>query len=212
MFMALQPIKSLTEDQVIGYEALARWEAGPAFNPMDIWRMALHFGQLDTLEDMVRDSVLRLQPEVNETLFINLHPMALNPERWLPLLEKNVVLEVTEPEEIDFQGVTALKEAGFHIALDDLGTGHATFKALVRIQPEFIKIDKSLIINCHRDKHKWSLLKALVEHGQRIGSQVIAEGIETVEDLQAVKQSQCQYGQGYLLGYPEKRAPAGRRE
>lgn len=212
MFMALQPIKSLTEDKVIGYEALARWEAGATFNPMDVWRMALHFGQLDTLEDMVRDRVLRLQPEVKGKLFINLHPMALNPKRWLPLRNKNVVLEVTEPEEIDFQGVSALKKAGFHIALDDLGTGHATFKALVQIQPEFIKIDKSLIINCHRDKHKWSLLKALVEHGKRIGSQVIAEGIETTEDLEAVRKSQCQYGQGYLLGYPEKRLPREMRE
>lgn len=208
MFMALQPIKSLTEDLVIGYEALARWEAGAPFNPMDVWRMALHFGQLDALEDMVRDRVLQIQPQIKGTLFVNVHPMALNPKRWLPLLHKNVVLEVTEPEEIDFQGVTALKKAGFRIALDDLGTGHATFKALVRIQPEFIKIDQSLILNCHKDKHKWSLLKALVEHGQRMGSQVVAEGIETVEDLEAVKKAKCLYGQGYLLGRPEKQRPA----
>lgn len=204
MFMALQPIKSLTEDLVIGYEALARWETGATFNPMDVWRMALHFGQLNALEDMVRDRVLQIQPKIKGTLFINVHPMALDPKRWLPLLHKNVVLEVTEPEEIDFQGVTALKKAGFKIALDDLGTGHATIKALVRIQPEFIKIDQSLILNCHKDKHKWSLLKALVEHGQRMGSQVVAEGIETVEDLEAVKKAKCMYGQGYLLGHPEK--------
>ncbi|AFM42937.1 EAL domain-containing protein [Desulfosporosinus acidiphilus SJ4] len=208
MFMALQPVKSLTEDLAIGYEALARWEAGATFNPMDVWRMALHFGQLDALEDMVRDRILQIQPQVKGTLFINLHPMALNPKRWLPFLHENVVLEVTEPEEIDFHGVTALKKAGFRIALDDLGTGHATFKALVEIQPEFIKIDRSLIVNCHKDKHKWSLLRALVEHSQRMGAQVVAEGIETKEDLEAVKRTKCQYGQGYLLGYPERQLPS----
>jgi len=204
MYMALQPIQSLISDVVIGHEALARWETNVTLNPLDVWRTALFFGQLDPLEDLVRNRVAALRQHIEGKLFVNLHPLALNPSRWISLVDRDIVLEITEAEAIDYKGVAELKAAGFSVALDDLGTGHATFEALVRIQPDFIKIDKSLIKGCHKDPHQWSLLRSLVEHGQRVGAQVLAEGIETQEDLEAVRRSGCEFGQGYLLGYPEK--------
>lgn len=90
---------------------------------------------------------------------------------------------------------------GFAIAMDDLGTGTATLDSLLKLKPNYLKLDK-VLTQSTATKDRNSLFKAFVDHASRINSKVIVEGIETEEQLKASIQAGCHFGQGYLLGKP----------
>lgn len=200
--IALQPIVDLKSLRTFGYEALARW---PGYAPDHIYTMAEQKCCIVELEKRVADHLLRTYRHVPGKLFVNVHPSLPDPTLWDPLFENygtNLILEITEVERVNWDGIDQLRQWGFPLALDDFGKGHANINTLLQMHPDYIKLDKFLIQAKNRADRD-SLMLLLVEHAHRTGAKIIAEGIETEEQFQAVQKAGCDYGQGYLLGRPE---------
>jgi hypothetical protein len=125
----------------------------------------------------------------------------------LPESLARVVIEVTEQQAIlDLPGVElALDEfrrRGARIALDDAGVGYAGLQELMRLRPDIIKLDRSLIRGLREDPAKVALVESLVRFAQRTGAAVCAEGVETVDELVVLADLDVTYGQGYVLARP----------
>jgi EAL domain-containing protein (putative c-di-GMP-specific phosphodiesterase class I) len=154
--------------------------------------------------------------------FVNLEPVSLEaPDFWealprwleaLPFPSHFVVIEFTEaqgvhnPEALSGYA-TRLRSSGLRIAVDDLGAGVASLSHMARLAPDFIKADRSLVEQVHRRPYQAALLNALAHFAERMRIGFIAEGIETLEELQAVMDADVPWGQGFILGQPWPTAP-----
>ena len=125
----------------------------------------------------------------------------------IDLEPRNLVLEITERCAIDdleafCVELSAIRRQGFLVAIDDVGTGYSSLHSITEIQPEFLKIDISLIKNVHQSLIKQHLVQSLLQVGARIGAQVIAEGIESEEECRTLRALGVRYGQGYYFARP----------
>ncbi|WP_243140752.1 EAL domain-containing protein [Dehalobacter restrictus] len=197
--IAFQPIWDLQKIKVFGFEALARWKN---LKPNEVFWEAAQNNLVLELETLILTEICRIGKSTKGKTFINVHPSLPDPYFWECLKGKNVVLEITESDTICFTALNVLRDLGFILALDDFGTGSATLESLCLVEPEYIKLDKSLIQSKNilsRD----SLITAFVGHATRMNTKVIVEGIENREQLQAARINGSHYGQGYFLGKPE---------
>ncbi|MCP4229950.1 MAG: EAL domain-containing protein, partial [bacterium] len=144
-----------------------------------------------TIEDMGKDtlSLIKLFEEND-----------VNPE--------NIVLEVTERSAIsnfrEFEAILGkLRETGVKIAVDDAGSGYSTLNTIARLKPDYLKFDMALVRGIDKDKIKQDLLLTVKDLSDKIGSKVIAEGIETKGEFDTIKSFNVQYGQGYYLSRPK---------
>jgi EAL domain-containing protein (putative c-di-GMP-specific phosphodiesterase class I) len=146
---------------------------------------------------------------------VNLHPATIvdpflyNDENALTPISSRIVLEITERSSLEkFPHVetklAALRELGFRLAVDDLGTGYSGLTCLVRFKPEFVKYDRELIDGLHASNTRTKLVGTLEQLCREIGIRTIAEGIETAEDRDALVALGCDLLQGYLFGKPSK--------
>jgi EAL domain-containing protein (putative c-di-GMP-specific phosphodiesterase class I)/CheY-like chemotaxis protein len=158
----------------------------------------------------------QIPPDV--LLFVNVHPAQFADPRLLesfaPLLPyaSRVVLEITEradlQETTDWERqIDALTDAGFQFAVDDLGAGHNTLALLAELRPTFIKIDMSIIRGIHLKQRKQSLVDLIVKFAAANGEQVVAEGVETPEEAEALVRCGVELLQGYLFGRPANEWP-----
>jgi EAL domain-containing protein (putative c-di-GMP-specific phosphodiesterase class I)/CheY-like chemotaxis protein len=212
-----QPIRSLATGRVVAWEALSRGPVGTGFeSPEVLFEYAAKQGEVLNLEGLCCAlSAKRFGSRNGGLLFVNVETDVVNDlargglEVLSPLvaLGHSVVLEITERGVIpDFeafrQGVAVLRRSGFRVALDDAGSGHASLHALAELRPDFLKISQSLVTGLHRDGIKNEIVEMLVKLAGRTGAVTIAEGIETEEELAAVKTAGVALGQGFLLGPP----------
>jgi EAL domain-containing protein (putative c-di-GMP-specific phosphodiesterase class I) len=119
----------------------------------------------------------------------------------------DIVVEITEHELASEdggleEGLGELRARGARIAVDDAGAGYAGLKQVMRVQPDLIKLDRGLIEGVNFDSAKSALIEFFVMFARRVGAGVCTEGIETLEELQALVQLGVGFGQGYLLGRP----------
>ena len=146
-------------------------------------------------------------------IFVNLHPRdLLDPNLFdakapLAKFAKNVVLEITERASLepipDLKGrLESLREMGFRLAIDDLGAGYASLSTLAQLQPDVAKIDMSLVRNIHLSETKLKLVNSLITLCEDLGIQVITEGVETAEELNALKEVGCDLLQGFYFAKP----------
>jgi len=196
--IAIQPIINLQTNEIYGHEILARWNDFP---PDQIFALAEERNVVNILEELIVNKIRIKRPYIKGHMFVNIFPSIKHPEIFEYLSKENVILEITEASAINFQGVSKLKKMGFSIAIDDLGTGTATFDSLLKIRPNYLKLDKVLTQSFALEDRN-SLFKAFVDHASRINAKVIVEGIETAEQLEASVKTGCHYGQGYFLGKP----------
>lgn len=220
--MHYQPIVSLVSGEVYAYEALSRGPKDSYFaSPFNMFQFAEKENSLYALEKTARELAIQgffsLGPR--QKLFINMNANVINDPNFtagqtIKLLEQmkvspqDVVFEITERNSIeDFSTATKALEnyrkQGYRIAIDDAGAGYSSLQAIAELRPDYIKIDRSLIHNIHQDKMKEILLESLVLLAQKINAAIIAEGIETYEELNAVIRLGVQFGQGFLLGRPQ---------
>ncbi|MCH7709133.1 MAG: EAL domain-containing protein [Myxococcales bacterium] len=150
------------------------------------------------------------------TLFLNCLPTAigdpgLRDEGLRKSLENfnlrpsDVVLEISETESIDNFGVfrevaRSCRDLGIRIAIDDAGTGYASLEAIMEISPDFIKADMTLVRGIDSDPSRQQVLSALKTIADGIGAEVIAEGIETNDELRVLRELGVRYGQGFYFG------------
>lgn len=216
-----QPIVSLQTGTLFGYEALSRGPENSYFSsPVNMFTFAEKSNQLYLLEKLARERAIAnfSTDNPNLKLFINISSHVIydpqfKPGQTLKLLEymnlspENVVFEITERNHIeDFSTVRKALEhyrrQGNRIAVDDAGAGYSSLQAIAELRPDFIKIDRSLIQNIERDKVKETILETIISFADKLRAGVIAEGIETPEELSKVIQLGGQYGQGFFLGKP----------
>ncbi|MGK2964576.1 MAG: EAL domain-containing protein [Tepidiformaceae bacterium] len=217
-----QPIVSLTSGAVLGHEALTRPSASPPLDaPDEFLRRSRALGLLAEADRGWRQAAIeRFSKAISddELLFLNVSPLPLLSGEYRPaaLLElvrrhgiqpERVVLELTEEESIsDFQRIRealgAFRADGFLIAIDDAGAGQSSLQSVVELRPHFIKLDRWLTTEIANDRARQSMVEAITGFAHRMGARVVAEGIETFDELRTLIDLNVDFGQGYLIAEP----------
>jgi len=146
-------------------------------------------------------------------LFVNLHTQDLldenlfDPEMPIARMANRVVLEITERSSLhairDVQArIARLRAMGFRIAVDDLGAGYAGLTSFAQLEPEVVKLDMSLVRGVHAQPTKQTLVRTMITMCRELGMQVVAEGIETPDERDAIVEAGCDLLQGYLFARP----------
>jgi len=212
-----QPIIHVPEHRIIGYEALARFSPEPYRSP-DVWfREAGLAGLQAELEIAVIEQALEAMPQLppNTYMSLNVSPATLVQSDIAELLERGpldrMVLEITEHESItDYEAfaaaLTPLRQHGLALAVDDAGAGYASFRHILRLKPDVIKLDISLTQGIDHDPARRALAVALIQFAAETGSKIVAEGVENQSELDVLRKLKVNKAQGYLLGRP---APVG---
>jgi EAL domain-containing protein (putative c-di-GMP-specific phosphodiesterase class I)/CheY-like chemotaxis protein len=217
LWIAYQPIVSWSRRSTFAHEALVRNEEPTLRSPPDLFEAAERLGRLEELGRNVRDRVAKTLDAnpVDGLLFINLHAMELADDRLLapdaPLSRHaaRVVLEVTERAPVEqirdaTTRVAQLRALGYRIAVDDLGAGYAGLTSFAHLEPDVVKVDMSLIRGLDRSPMKQKLVGSIVSLCRDLGIEIIAEGIETPAERDALVRVGGDLCQGYLFARPEK--------
>jgi diguanylate cyclase (GGDEF)-like protein len=207
-----QPLLELATGRVAGYEALARMPDGP-FRPPDQWFNQAHrVGLGPALEAAALRAALKARGRPERTfLALNVSPGALVSHEVRSVLPQDltgIVIELTEHELFSAdptldRELDALRARGARIALDDAGNGYAGLQQIIRIAPDILKLDRSLVDGIHDDPHRFALLEALISFASTTRAAVCAEGVETLEDLAVLAGMDVTYAQGWALARPE---------
>lgn len=206
-----QPIVNLRDGSVFGYEALARVNRQPALPP-DRWlALAEANGKRRELEHAcLRAAAAAGDPPRGSALFVNVSPDVLADPRTLGLraiLPDRLVVELTERDVVDDYDalrahIARWRERGVRVAIDDTGSGWSTLRHVVQLQPDFIKLDRSLIADVGRDRSRRALVHAMVAFAQESGAVVVAEGVERHGEVDALIDAGVHLVQGWLLARP----------
>lgn len=220
LWMALQPIMDLDDGRVLGHEVLVRGAPdSPWRSPAELSAQAAREGRERELEARCRSLGLQTGAECSaddQRLFLNvdLRHAGLGLEAPPPSLPPGrVVLEICEGQSL-LEDATALavidrwRREGYLIALDDYGSGYAGLGTLLAIQPHVIKIDRSIAQAVDHDARHQRAVAGLVALARDLGIEVVAEGVETREQLAVLRSLGVVRGQGFLLGRPERHPAA----
>lgn len=215
--IVFQPIVSVTTRRVFAYEALTRCRWPSLANPEVLFKRASEEACCGPLGRIVRSAAVRRAASV--PLFVNVHPDELS-ARWLvrpddPVFfhEHDVYLEITESAAFTHYDVcvNVLREVrsrtGIFLAVDDLGAGHSNLKRVLDLEPRIVKLDRALVTGLDQSERQQILVRHVVRLCMELGAQVVAEGIETADELSAVIDCGAHYAQGYLLGRPSYPLP-----
>lgn len=218
VYIDYHPIVVTGTREVYGYEALARGSHRGLRSPEVLFGVAEEANLIWELSRLCRKRAIEgiethLQPD--ELLFLNIDPHDFRDPtfRYLDLDElgvehpERIVLEITERTAITdyptFQGYLAdFRERGFRFAVDDAGSGYAGLGSIANLEPDFIKLDISLISNIDASFMKQNLVETMVQFANDNGIQVIAEGVEREEEYETVKQIGVHFTQGFLFHAP----------
>jgi diguanylate cyclase (GGDEF)-like protein len=218
-----QPIVSIQDtSQIYGYESLLRGldKQGNLVLPGPIIELAIEVGLLPQLDRIASLSAIAhfSNYKVSSHIFINFAPTALyDPVSCLRstveaidragISHEQVIFEVTESDnaqDIDhLNGVLKYyRDAGFLVALDDLGSCYSGLNLLHQLRPDFVKLDMGLIRDVHKDHYKASITEKLLEIAQKLEIKTVAEGIECIEELNWLQKRGANFAQGYLIAKP----------
>lgn len=213
MGMFLQPISDLDTGRVRGLEALARFNGGHEGGPELWFAEAEAVGLRRDLElAAVRAALGRFADLPTDTyLSINVSPDTMTSPGFLDTFRgvdtERVVIEVTEHAPVDdydaLNGTMAeLRRSGGRLAIDDAGAGFASLQHVLRLSPDYIKLDISLTRGIDTDPAKRALASALISFAPQVGAAIIAEGVETAEQVRALCELGVPHGQGNFLAPP----------
>jgi PAS domain S-box-containing protein len=211
--MVLQPVVDLRSGRIIGAEALARFKGEPYRTP-DLWfEDARRTGLGTPLELLAIEIALSRLPDMppGTYLAVNASPETLVSQELCDLIARfpaeRIVIELTEHARVD--DYAALQEAvawfrarGARLAVDDAGAGFASFQHILRLQPNIIKLDRSLTSGVDANPVRHALASAMVTFAATLGAKICAEGIETAAEIACLQQLGIACGQGYFLGKP----------
>jgi len=227
IYSVYEPIVEVGSKTVFGYEALARGPEGTAYHsPVALFTAAEEFELIFELDCVCRESGLRGAVDFpgGTKLFLNIRPTtihdpAFRSEQLIETLERrdlapsDVVFEISEQESISSFGAFRemrdyYRSLGFQFALDDTGTGYAGLEELLELEPDYIKIDRAMVSGVDQDPARQDVLAAVLQLADKMGAQVIGEGLDTLEELEMLGRLGIRFGQGWLFGRPTPlRAP-----
>lgn len=211
--VVFQPIVRLADRKIVAVEALSRFDSQPV-RPPDVW-----FAEAQSLE-LTKDLEFKaasiaigqgLKLPDTISLNINLSPEALVSGEVQKLIQsfdpRRMVIEVTEHSAIeDYERILAslapLREGGVRLAIDDVGAGYSSMRHALILQPDVLKFDMSLTRGIDADPRRQALVAALAEFARLTSTKFVAEGVETIEELNTLKALGVENAQGYYLGKP----------
>jgi EAL domain-containing protein (putative c-di-GMP-specific phosphodiesterase class I) len=214
--VAFQPIIDLDSGDVVGVEALAR------FSEDDGTRIPTEGTFLDAhalnvgveLELSAIRLALEQQDRLPDGLYLalNASPALLESDALAALLEPHVgerplVVELTEHQQVeDYAALSAaldrLRHRGIRVAIDDVGSGFASFRHVTRVNPEILKLDRTLVCGIDDDPVRQSLAAAIVSFARDVGAIVVSEGIESERELSCLRELAVGCGQGFFIARP----------
>ena len=219
--VVFQPILALGDGGIVGHEALVRGPAGSWLeSPTALFAAAREAGCYEQLAVICIQETLRAFSAQGSRglLFLNMSPRLVqrpgfDPARARRFLEDlelrpaSMVIELTEDfPAIDLghlrESLLLYRSMGFRVALDDLGEGFSTLRLWSELRPEFVKADKHFVRGIARDAVKRQFLRSIQHIARRSGSQVIAEGVEGVEDFRVARRIGIALAQGWFIGRP----------
>ncbi|MBB1489246.1 GGDEF domain-containing protein, partial [Oceanospirillum sediminis] len=216
-----QPIIGARGQSIFAYEALSRGPADSLYcSPVHLFEEAKRQQQLFSLEAVCRSRAIEnfTRQKLTGKLFLNVSPETLlqsdhHSGLTLDLLQsyglkpEQVVIEITEHSPTHDYGlmraaVEHYQGEGFSIAIDDLGAGYSSLRLWSELKPEYVKIDRHFVSGIEGDKVKRDFVRSIVEIARAVNSQVIAEGIETRQEFEALSEINVDYLQGYYFARP----------
>ena len=227
MYFMLQPIVALATGEVHGQEALVRGRIGEReLSAGELLQAAAAHEQMAAFDARARSqAIVQAYPRLagGERLFVNFSPTVVyDPEICLGATfrtcvetgadVRRLVFEVTEAHA--FPDLTLLKgivdryrREGAAVALDDMGSGHTSLLYLDMLRPDYVKLDRGLLSGIHDGDPRVALVGAMIRYAHDLGIRVIAEGLETVTELEIVHALGADYAQGYFLARPAREPP-----
>ena len=217
LFVVYQPIVDLHSGKPFAYEALVRSRSELFPDPPSILSAALEAKAMGRVGRVIRELAAGDCPDA--PLFLNIHPNELD-DSWLvrpddPIFshEHPIYLEITESVPLTHfrfcHGVLReVRARGANLAVDDLGAGYSNLKYIADLNPEVVKIDRDLVAGLRAESRLHKLVKAIVRLCNDMGTQVVAEGIETYDEFQAARDAGAQFGQGYYFARPATPRPS----
>lgn len=216
-----QPIVD-RELNIYGYELLSRFKAedGSTLYPGEVFTAARERGRLYALDRICRLNAVKYSAQLNTRAFINFIPTSIySPEfclrsttelaNSLNIDPTQFIFEVVESDKVeDIEHLKAIlayyRERGFQYALDDVGAGYSTLEMLTDLKPQFMKLDLYYVQGIANDVEKQQVAKVFLQRAFEVGAVPLAEGIETMEDFEWLRNSGYQLFQGYLFGKPSE--------
>jgi EAL domain-containing protein (putative c-di-GMP-specific phosphodiesterase class I) len=217
-----QPLFELSPHRLIGFEALARWmhpQRGP-ISPAVFIALAEESGHIEALTAWVIDQAAGQLAQWDSArpgmaplgMHVNISGRDLSNAALVPLLRhalapQRLTLEITETTlmsklAVALDALNALRLLGVKLSIDDFGTGYSSLAYLSTLPIDSLKIDRSFVMGMHDQPQNIEIVRAVLTLGRSLGKRIIAEGIETVEQLAALREIGVPVGQGYLLSRP----------
>jgi EAL domain-containing protein (putative c-di-GMP-specific phosphodiesterase class I) len=215
--IALQPIVDLDSRRVVGAEALARFadEHGNKLPTEDTFLDAHALGMGVELELAVIDLALRCEGRLPQGMYLalNVSPALLADGELETMIargdheDRPLVVELTEHQAVEDyaelgEALERLRQQGVRVAVDDVGSGFASFRHVTRVNPEILKLDRSLVCGIDEDPVRQSLASAIVSFARDVGAVVVSEGIESENEMSCLMDLAIGCGQGFYLGRP----------
>ena len=220
LFMVYQPIVRWSDRSVFAHEALVRSQEKTVPHPGVLFDVAERLNRVHDVGRIVRSlAPAPLETRDQAVLFINLHTRDLlddslyDPTSLLAAQAPRVVLEITERARLDSvrdvpARIQRLRRMGFRIALDDLGAGYAGLSSFAALEPDFIKLDMSLVRGIHESTTKQKLVGSMIDVCVGLGVSVVAEGIECEAERDVLLGLGCDLLQGFLFARPAPDFPS----
>ena len=222
-----QPICDMDLGIVVGFEALMRWDRGEngVMSPADFIPIAEETGTIVPLGSWaINDALMQLRSWIetsvcspSTTMSVNVSPRQLHDPQFVDVvhsaletsgipasqlwLEVTESVMITEPEQA-LASLRRLHALGVRIAIDDFGTGYSSLSLLQRFPIECIKIDRSFVNDIVTDEAARNIVKTIIAMATAMGADIVAEGIETKEQLTTLSLLDCHKAQGYLISRP----------
>jgi EAL domain-containing protein (putative c-di-GMP-specific phosphodiesterase class I) len=208
-----QPIYHIGQRRIAGFESLSRFGAGPKKTPDRWFGDAARVGMEVELETAAIRQALRGMARLPDDLYMSINASpdvivsgAIEHEvKDMPA--HRIVLEITEHALIEnydriIEALKPLRERGIRIAVDDAGSGYSSFRHILHLDPDIIKLDMSLTSKVDSDPSRRALAAAMAGFSEETGMAIVAEGVETRSELEELKRIGIPMAQGYLLGKP----------
>jgi EAL domain-containing protein (putative c-di-GMP-specific phosphodiesterase class I) len=219
---AYQPIQRLADRSVLGYEALTRGARGTGLDNAELlFGAAAENGYVVELDRLCRRKALLNSGRIPSSarLFVNTLPATIRDPQFrgralidflgrAQVAPGRIVIEITEKLVIENyslfrEAMSYYTDLGMCFAVDDVGTGYSGLEAIARLKPHFLKVDMSLVRDVHVSTVNREMVKAILSLGHGIGATVIAEGIQSDDEVRALQAMGVAYGQGFHLARPD---------
>ncbi len=212
--IVVQPIVDISRGEAHAYEALARFEAGATSSPLHWFALADELDSRDQLELACLRAALERFGErpPGTSLSVNISGSLLGDPRTHALLAGHddlhgLIIELTENSVVDdTSGLTVhiaqLSARGAQIALDDMGAGYSGLSQMMTVRPDYLKLDRGLISGIDTDPDRAALVAAMLGYAEHTGGRLVAEGVETADELETLRGLGVTLIQGFYLGRP----------